>query len=214
MTIENIIDSYSETEQLEPSSSSESAFVSIVNAKTLQIAHLQVDYDAADECLVYHRTLRPGSGQSFYGLTVCRSLHLPQEFMDNAFALREKYHKNASILAAPTSRYNSQKIRGLCEICGQKMGEETHHLIPQKSADQDGKIVVANNSNTENLVGKKDFPYMMVHKNARANLASVCSECHDKIHYTNSIVLGETTKTTNGNSVRKKTTKGYKLMNP
>ena len=73
--------------------------------------------------------------------------------------------------------YNSNKIRGLCELCGETMGEETHHLSPQKDADVNGYIGT-------------------FHKNHKANLASVCEKCHNKIHEKNEKLTRK--KTTNG----------------
>jgi len=61
------------------------------------------------------------------------------------------------------------------------MGEETHHLNPQKNADVNG------------FIGS-------FHKNHVANLLSVCEACHDKIH-----------ATTNSVMIKKKTTKGFVL---
>jgi DNA mismatch repair protein MutS len=160
--------------------------VSLQTAKKLNINHLQVDYDASLDTLVYNRKLQVGSGESFYGLLVCRSLHLPQDFIDRAYAIREKYMNNGkSILSASVSHFNSQKIRGLCEICGKK-SEEIHHLIPQKMSDDKGAI------------------NGLFHKNHVANLASVCKTCHDNIHHNEKDEILE----------RKKTLKGYKLIKP
>jgi hypothetical protein len=64
------------------------------------------------------------------------------------------------------------------------MGEEIHHLEPQKAADKNGFIGT-------------------FHKNHAANLMSVCQKCHDKAH-----TLGKESKI-----VRKKTTRGYSKIN-
>ena len=130
----------------------------------LRICHLQVAYDAQLDTLIYNRTLQPGAGASFYGLLVCQSLHLPAAFLDKAYKMRAQFATNEplSVLSAPLSRYNKQKVRGNCELCGQP-SDETHHLLPQKEADERG------------FIGG-------VHKNAAGNLAAVCRKCHDRIH--------------------------------
>ena len=49
--------------------------------------------------LIYSRKLVEGPGENMYGLEVCKSLNLPDEFLDRAYELRNKYLKiNNSIL--------------------------------------------------------------------------------------------------------------------
>jgi DNA mismatch repair protein MutS len=148
----------------------------------LSMKHMSVTYDRENDCLVYDRKLKDGSGPKIYGLEVCKSLYLEQEFLDLAYSIRNKYYPDSrGDLSSPTTIYNANKIRGKCEMCGLKLGEETHHLSPQQNADVNG------------FIGS-------FHKNHRANLASVCEECHDKLH-------GSNEKTAS----RKKTTRGYKV---
>ena len=85
-------------------------------------------------------------------------------------------------------RYNPEKIRGFCEICRKKMGDEVHHIQPQQQADEHG------------FIGYH-------HKNHPANLQNVCFECHDKVHGSQTPVILNTTEAiplTNPNSVDKK----------
>jgi hypothetical protein len=90
---------------------------------------------------------------------------LPLEFIECAYQIRNKYlKKSESILSQKTSVYNAKKIKGICEMCGQNMGEEVHHILPQKDANDEG------------------FFENGVHKNHVANLSSLCSKCHDQIH--------------------------------
>lgn len=162
-------------------------FDEITQLNRLVFYHLSVYYDREQDCLVYDRKLKEGSGSRTYGLEVCSSLMMPQNFIDMAFQLRNKYYPNTQgALSQPTTRYNAKKIRGLCEICNTELGTEIHHLKPQQMADKEGFIGT-------------------FHKNHPANLASVCEKCHDKLH-------GESTKDVNV-TVRKKTTKGTKIMN-
>ena len=141
-------------------------------APRLRLAHMRVFYDKSRDTLVYDRKLQDGAGESMYGLEVCKSLHLPDDFLENANTIRVKYRgvsaktPTASILDdAVPSRYNAAKLRRLCELCEKARGTEVHHLQHQESADAD------------NFIGH-------IHKNHPANLASVCEDCHREIHTT------------------------------
>jgi DNA mismatch repair protein MutS len=121
-----------------------------------------------------------------YGLEVCKSLGLPQDFLDKAYEIRMKYHpENASILSLKTSHYNAKKVVGMCEKCGKNPGQEVHHLQYQKYANDDGIIF-----NSDGVF----------HKNNLANLMTLCEKCHDKLHKTDAKLK------------KVKTTKGIKLQ--
>jgi DNA mismatch repair protein MutS len=133
----------------------------------LHMKHLSVFFDREKDKLIYDRILKDGSGESMYGLEVCKSLHLPDAFLTRAYDLRIKYNKEASgILGFGTSRYNSKQIVGMCDICKTVLGTEVHHLQYQNQADENNYI--------------NGF-----HKNHVANLATICKECHVKIHREN-----------------------------
>lgn len=130
----------------------------------LSMKHLEVTYNKEKDTLIYDRKLKDGPGFSMYGLEVCRSLHLPEDFLKYANEIRLKYRNNdQSILSTKPSKYNSKKIRNICEMCNNEMGTEIHHLQHQKNADQ------------LNFIGH-------FHKNHVANLISICEKCHDTIH--------------------------------
>ena len=157
-------------------------------APRLRLAHMRVFYDKSRDTLVYDRKLQDGAGESMYGLEVCKSLHLPDDFLENANMIRVKYRgvstktPTASILDDATpSRYNAAKLRRLCELCEKARGTEVHHLQHQESADAD------------NFIGH-------IHKNHPANLASVCEDCHREIH------------TTGVEHVKVKTGKGVRIV--
>jgi DNA mismatch repair protein MutS len=149
----------------------------------LAMKHLEVTYNKETDSLVYDRKLKDGSGFSMYGLEVCKSLHLPDDFLEYANAIRLKYRNGEqSILSLESSKYNSKKIRSMCEICKKEIGTEVHHLQHQKNAD-----------------GLNFIDHF--HKNHVANLASVCEKCHNSIH-----ASGEQHKkvmTTNGSIILK-----------
>jgi len=146
-------------------------YTEIKDAKTLSLKHLAVIYDRENRKLIYDRKIRDGPGNNMYGLEVCRSLHLPSDFIEMADNIRTKYNPiSASLLSLKTSKYNSQKVRNICEICREEMSTEVHHLIPQKMADNKGFI--------------HETDGRIFHKNHLANLKSVCENCHRLCHKT------------------------------
>jgi len=148
------------------------------------LKHMAVHYDREQDCLVYDRVLRDGPGNRMYGLEVCKSLYLPEDFLEQAYKIRTKYYPTArGELAHPVaSTYSPDKIRGICEMCRIELGAETHHITPQNLADDRGFIGT-------------------FHKNHPANLMSLCEKCHAKEH-TPAVEVKKKV-------VRKKTTKGY-----
>ena len=137
----------------------------------LVLRHMEVVYDKEKGCLVYDRKLREGSGSSLYGLEVCKSLNLPEEFLDLAFQIRVKYYpETGGALSLHPSHYNVKKlVGGLCEKCGLERSVEVHHLIHQASAGEDGFILDREKG-------------IALHKNHPANLMSLCEKCHKKMH--------------------------------
>lgn len=144
----------------------------------LVMKHMSVTYDKENDILLYDRKLKDGSGERMYGLEVCKSLDLPSKFLERAHEIRIKYNKeNTPILEQKTSRYNSKKIKGKCEICS-NIGVDVHHLDYQKNCDEKG------------------FLKNGQHKNHLGNLINICEECHDNIHKNN--IQYKKIKTTQG----------------
>ena len=129
----------------------------------LKYKHLTVTYDAAGNRLIYDRKLKDGQGSSLYGLEVCKSLDLPEDFVRLANQVRES--NSRSILASTSSRYNSV-IKGQCMFCGSP-ASAIHHLVYQSDADDDGFICADGRT---------------FHKNHPANTVPICEECHLKVH--------------------------------
>ncbi len=143
----------------------------------LALKHMAVHYDRELDCLVYDRLLKDGPGDNMYGLEVCKSLHLPTEFLDKAFEIRNKYFpEKAGTLEQKTSHYNAKKVRSLCELCQKALSTEIHHLEMQQNADEDGFIKGT-----------------AIHKNHKANLMALCEECHLKQHNAEKLHLVEKT---------------------
>lgn len=143
----------------------------IINLENVHIKHMSVIYNKETGYLEYDRKLKDGPGNNMYGLEVCKSLNLPEDFLENAHNIRMKYHpESASILERRKSRYNSKKIVGVCEMCGNNIASEVHHLQYQKEANENG------------IITRND---LIFHKNHKANLLNICEECHQKIHKQN-----------------------------
>ena len=161
----------------------------ITDLDSVKLKHMSVVYDRENDTLVYDRKLKDGPGNSMYGLEVCKSLNLPQDFLDNAYEIRMKYHpESRSLLSLKTSRYNSKKIMGLCEKCGKNMGTEVHHLQHQINADESGFITTADN---------------IFHKNNLANLMTLCEKCHNEEHVKTTSKKGDKrVKTTKGTVIK------------
>ena len=138
------------------------------NLGKLKTYHMSVIYNKAQKTLIYDRKLREGAGQSMYGLEVCKSLDLPSDFIERAYNIRNKYLKDGGkIINNKKNKYNSKKLRDLCEICNINEGTEIHHLQFQKNSSANG--IINNEFN----------------KNHKANLINICETCHNKIHNEN-----------------------------
>ena len=116
--------------------------------------------------------MKDGSGEKIYGLEVCKSLHLPDDFMNDAFTILNKYYlTDKDILSYDTSRYNQEKIKNkICELCKEKTSCHVHHLSYQRDAI--GNWINNNNNSVFN-------------KNHRANLIDICEDCHNNLHKNN-----------------------------
>jgi len=144
-------------------------FDEITSMQSLALKHMAVVYDRENDMLIYDRKLRDGPGQNMYGLEVCKSLSLPEDFLKEAYNIRIKYHPECDgVLAAKTTHFNAKKVKSaICEYCKKEAGAEVHHLQHQQEANSDGLIV------------KNGFSF---NKNNLANLITVCETCHEKFH--------------------------------
>jgi DNA mismatch repair protein MutS len=159
----------------------------IVTLHNVACKHMSVIYDKEKDMLIYDRKLKDGPGTNMYGLEVCKSLNLPQDFLDMAHGIRMKYKPETnSLLDQKASHFNAKHIKGMCEKCGKTMATEVHHLQYQQDADERGIIKNTNEGLT-------------FHKNHPANLVSLCEACHDEIHKTGTQM--KKVKTTKGTIV-------------
>jgi DNA mismatch repair protein MutS len=152
----------------------------VTSLSALQVYHLHVEYNPVKDCLIYHRTLRPGSGSSIYGLEVAKALHLPRDMIEAAFEMRRTLLGTTSAEESATSQWNSTITRKACSACGAQIQKEleVHHL-QERALAKDGR-----NADGTAL-------------NHVRNLAVLCEACHDK-HHAGSLVIGPVVDTTNG----------------
>jgi len=158
----------------------------ITSLHNVGMKHMSVIFDKENDRLIYNRKLQDGPGNNMYGLEVCKSLNLPQDFLTNAHNIRMKYHpETSSILSQKSSRYNAKHITGgLCEKCKLNVAVDVHHLMFQNEADTSGTII------------KKGLTFK---KNNKANLMNLCQKCHDETHKSDKKY--KRTKTTKGTTL-------------
>lgn len=137
----------------------------------LEVKHLHVEYDDANHNLLFDRKLRDGTGSNLYGIELCKFLNLPASFVQHAESIRKTLRPSESsqvqsIFKIRTSRYNSKLTSAVCAVC-QSPASDTHHIIPQKDADQHNRIQLS--------------PGQKQHKNTLHNLVMLCKECHVKV---------------------------------
>ena len=144
----------------------------ITSLHNVGMKHMSVIYDKEKDRLIYNRKLENGPGTNMYGLEVCKSLSLPEDFLENAHKIRMKYHpESGSVLDQKGSHFNAKHIKGgMCEKCFKNPAIDVHHLIFQNEANDKG------------IIKKKGFVF---NKNNSANLINLCEKCHDDIHKTN-----------------------------
>ena len=150
----------------------------IKDIQKLKIKHLSVKYDDTNNSLIFNRELKEGSGDSIYGLEVCKSLDLDNNFIKLATTIRQEILGTNILLKNKKSKYNSKVIMDKCKICKINDATETHHIRFQRDADDNG------------FIGH-------FHKNKKFNLICLCDECHDNIHNGN-LEINEAILTSNG----------------
>ena len=136
--------------------------ISIIKDKNLRIYHIHIDI--VDDKIIYERKLKEGQGSNIYGIDVCGSLDMPNDFMKNAEIVRKELTGlDVNLMNTKKSNYKSSIFMDMCQVCNEKPAKETHHINYQINADDNGKF-----SNFD--------------KNTPHNLINVCEECHLKEH--------------------------------
>jgi 5-methylcytosine-specific restriction endonuclease McrA len=96
-------------------------------------------------------------------------MYFNNDFIESAYNIRNKYYPELSgVLNWKKTTYNSSKLKGICEKCGNTMGKEIHHIEPQIDANKKGFLTKGNSKG--------------IHKNSVGNLMSLCEKCHLSMH--------------------------------
>jgi DNA mismatch repair protein MutS len=153
----------------------------ICEDRRLNIWHLHVEYDRLQDKLIYHRTLKPGSGSSLYGLEVAKAMRIPDDILEDAIRFRKRLAGEAEISQSVGSAWNSSAIRIECEICHktESANLEVHHIKERHTANSANRLSDGSD----------------VH--ARSNLVVLCDSCHDGAH-NGSITIGQIIQTSDG----------------
>jgi len=145
----------------------------------IQSYHLSVEYDDAAQTLLYDRILKKGSGSKNYGIEVCKALHLPEEIIAMATEIRTR--NNYLLEPFRASHYNQNVILGgKCEICKTEKSVDAHHIMYQ------------NNANECHIIDG------FLQKDSMYNLVALCKKCHNKIHFSKTIIIHGWKQTSNG----------------
>ena len=147
----------------------------------LKIQHLHVEYDRLQDKLIYHRTLRTGSGSSLYGLEVAKAMRIPDDILEYALRFRKQLTGEVDLSQATGSSWNSSVIRRKCDVCGsiEANALEVHHIQERNTTNADGRL--SNGSSVHSL----------------ANLIVLCDKCHDDVHR-HTIHIGSQVMTSHG----------------
>lgn len=153
----------------------------LIHLDNVKNYHLSVIFDKTKEKLIYDRKLKEGSGPSTYGLEVCKAMGLEDDFLEEAFKIRNEITNEimGSFLNNKPSKYN-QNVRIIqCQVCNAP-GDDVHHIQFQCTADNNGKI------------GSID-------KNRESNLVVLCKKCHVNVHHPKSTLkINGYVETSNG----------------
>ena len=150
----------------------------IKELSNVKINHLNVIYDEKTNKIIYDRKLKEGPGNTLYGLEVCKSLDLNEEFLRKANCIRQQLlNIPTNIVENRTSIYNTKVIVNECGVCN-KMADDVHHIKFQK------------NSNENKIIDHH-------HMNAKFNLVPLCKTCHDNVH-SNKLNINGYIQTSNG----------------
>ena len=144
---------------------------------SVRTMHRSVDC-RPDGALLFDRTIRPGlPAQRNYGVVIAEKVVDDPQFsaLVRSMVLSEPSKRPR---AAHRSRYNPNVTTWRCEMCDTtpRDGEtplETHHIVPQATADADG------------FLGTR-------HIHAAHLLVVLCAKCHDAIHSGQLHVYGRT----------------------
>ena len=110
--------------------------------------HLSVEYDEKSDKLIFNRVLQPGSGSSIYGLEFAKSLHMDNEFLENANAIRKRlandYDELELLVKKKKSKYNKElyvtKFKSENEEKCNKVPKEEYKLEDEEKCNKKFKL--------------------------------------------------------------------------
>jgi DNA mismatch repair protein MutS len=154
--------------------------------ESLILLHLGVKYDEEEDTLIYNRQLQLGMGSSLYGLEFAKSLHMDDDFLKNAYSIREDLIGNKSELkllkSQKRSRYNKTLYVTKCALCEENV-EDVHHIQAQQLADSEGKIGFMDKDHKYNLIPLCKNHHNMVHEGKVHISGFVMTSKGLKLHY-------------------------------
>jgi DNA mismatch repair ATPase MutS len=161
----------------------------ITKLSNVKLFHMLVEKDPKDpKKLIYSRKIQSGSGPNSYGILVCESMNLDDEFIMKAKEIRASMNSETQSyteIATLGSKYNTNKVIAMCEVCSNHIATDVHHINQQCDANQNGII--------------NDMENGIFNKNKLWNLVSLCKECHIGVHNVPSkLEIGGYIKTSNG----------------
>jgi DNA mismatch repair protein MutS len=118
--------------------------------------------------VVFNRKLQKGGITDTYGLEIASALGLPEDFIKDAFEIRNRLRINKGAMLTPTkeSRFSKDVFMKECSLCRSRKSLETHHILFQCTAKK-------------GVIMHKGGP---IHKDDPFNLVVVCRDCHIRIH--------------------------------
>ena len=154
----------------------------VVRDDRLKVWHLHVEYDKLRDRLIYHRSLREGSGSSLYGLEVAKAMRIPDDILEDAIRFRKQLAGESELSESVGSAWNSNVIRRKCENCGltETGALEVHHIKERNTATNPNGRLADGSS---------------VH--GSANLVVLCDKCHDSVHG-GTLTIGPLIQTSDG----------------
>jgi DNA mismatch repair protein MutS len=153
----------------------------IKELKNVKPFHLTVEYDKKTDSLVFDRILKPGPGNSVYGITIAKYIIDNDDFIKVAEKIKNKITgKPEEFMSSKKSKYNADLFMDSCSVCKKKFDNtdmvsflDTHHINFQKDCEN-------------GFVKKK--PHIKM--NSKLNLAPLCKACHIGVHNDKIIIEG------------------------
>lgn len=138
-----------------------SQFNDIKTNPNIKIQHFAMHIENGK--IINDRKLIDGPLNGLYGLEIAGTI-LNNEIIEKAIQFRKEFEEiNLEILSFKKSKYNKHLYVDSCSKCGSKKNLHTHHINPQKNANDFGII--------DNF-----------HKNSKFNLEILCDKCHKLEH--------------------------------